>query len=193
MAATQSTMLPLGSLAPNFSLPDTMSDRVLSLEELRGSQATVVMFICNHCPYVVHVKPQLIAMAAEYRSQGVAFVAISANDIVSYPQDAPDHMKRLMQDWGQPFDAYLYDESQSVARAYQAACTPDFYLFNQGLELVYRGRMDGSTPKNAIKLDAADLRAALDAVLKCQPVSSEQFPSIGCNIKWKTDESLASL
>ncbi len=186
MAATESSMMPLGTLAPNFTLPDTISGQDLSLSELKGSKGTLVMFICNHCPYVIHIKSQLIDMAAHYRSSGINFIAISANDIENYPQDAPDKMQQLMIDWGQPFNAYLFDESQAVAKAYQAACTPDFYLFDKALSCIYRGRLDASTPKNAIPLTGEDLRTAMNQLLNKQPVSSQQYPSIGCNIKWKT-------
>lgn len=185
MAATHSTMLPLGSVAPDFRLPDTISDQWVDLQQLRGQKATLIMFICNHCPYVIHVKPQLIAIARHYQTSGVATIAISANDIGTYPEDGPTPMKQLMAEWGNPFAAYLYDESQAVAHAYQAACTPDFYLFDADLRCVYRGRLDASTPKNQIPLSGQDLRAALDALLSGQQPSSEQWPSVGCNIKWK--------
>jgi len=185
MAATTSTMMPLGTTAPDFTLPDTVSGNLMSLTALKGSQGTVVMFICNHCPYVLHIKDQLIAIAKQYTVQGIAFVAISSNDIVNYPEDAPDKMTALMAEWGNPFAAYLYDESQQVAKAYQAACTPDLYVFDKSLACVYRGRLDGSTPKSQEPLTGVDLRNALDCLLAGQTVSGEQVPSIGCNIKWK--------
>lgn len=186
MAATESTMLPLGTTAPDFCLPDTVSGELKSLRQLQGQAATVVMFICNHCPYVLHVKEQLIAIAREYRERGATTIAISANDIDNYPQDAPDKMQVMMAEWGNPFAAYLYDESQAVAKAYQAACTPDIYLFDANLACAYRGRLDGATPKNQLPVTGADLRAALDAVLDGRAVPGEQIPSIGCNIKWKS-------
>lgn len=185
MAATPSNMLPLGTIAPDFKLPDTMSGNWLSLQELKGEQGAIIMFICNHCPYVLHVRQQLIAIAQQYAALGIASIAISANDIENFPQDAPDKMQELMADWGNPFAAYLYDESQAVAEAYQAACTPDIYVFDANLRCVYRGRLDGSTPKNDVPVTGEDLRNALDALLANQPVNPEQIPSIGCNIKWK--------
>ncbi len=185
MAATASNMLPLGTPAPDFKLPDTISGQHLSLQELKGVNGTLVLFICNHCPYVLHIKPQLIAIARQYAELGISSIAISANDIENYPDDAPDKMQQLMQDWGNPFAAYLYDESQAVAKAYQAACTPDIYLFDTDLRCVYRGRLDASTPKNAEPLTGADLRNALEALLAHQPINPEQIPSVGCNIKWK--------
>lgn len=186
MAATESNMMPLGTIAPEFSLPDTMSGQELSLANLQGSQGTLVMFICNHCPYVIHIKEQLIAIAQKYAELGINTIAISANDVKNYPQDAPDKMQALMGEWGNPFAAYLYDETQQVAKAYQAACTPDIFLFDKDLACVYRGRLDGSTPKNDVPLTGEDLRCALDTLLAGKPVIEPQTPSIGCNIKWKT-------
>ena len=185
MAATPSTMMPLGTIAPDFTLFDTITGEIKSLGDLKGAAGTLVVFMCNHCPYVLHVKPQLIAIAQEYASQGIATVAISANDIQNYPDDAPDKMHALMAEWGNPFAAYLYDESQSVAKAYQAACTPDIYLFDADLACVYRGRLDGATPKNDVPLTGEDLRHALDNLLAVKPIDTNQLPSIGCNIKWK--------
>lgn len=185
MAETLSQMLPLGTVAPDFSLPDTVTAKVFSLQELKGENGTIVMFICNHCPYVLHVKDQLIDIARQYAGKGIATIAISANDVKKYPQDGPDNMRALMEEWGRPFAAYLYDESQDVARAYQAACTPDIYLFDAALACVYRGRLDGSTPKNDVPLSGRDLRAALDNLLAGRPIDPEQIPSMGCNIKWK--------
>lgn len=185
MAATTSTMLPLGTIAPDFTLPDTVSGKLLSLRELRGAKGSIVMFICNHCPYVLHVRQQLVAIARQYAALGIATIAISSNDVENYPDDAPDKMRLMMAEWGNPFAAYLYDESQAVAKAYRAACTPDFYVFDADLACVYRGRLDGSTPKNAVPVTGADLRGALDSLLACKSISAEQIPSIGCNIKWK--------
>jgi peroxiredoxin len=176
-------MLPLGTPAPEFRLPDTMSGKTPALSELKSPGATVVMFICNHCPYVKHVNPELIRVARDYRPRGAGFIAISSNDAANYPEDAPEKMRETAQRLGYPFP-YLYDESQAVARAYQAACTPDFYVFDGALKLVYRGRLDGSTPGNEVPLTGQDLRAALDAVLAGKPVNPEQKPSMGCNIKW---------
>ena len=185
MAATQSTMMPLGTIAPDFKLPDTVTGLSYSLPEMTGKQGTVVMFICNHCPYVIHIKQQLIAIAKEFKPKGINIIAISSNDVENYPQDAPEHMKQLMAEWGNPFAAYLYDESQEVAKAYQAACTPDIYVFDEQLACVYRGRLDGSTPKNDVPLTGKDLRQALENLLTGQAIMQEQFPSMGCNIKWK--------
>lgn len=187
MAATQSNMLPLGTAAPDFNLPDSVSGKNFSLRELKGERGTIIMFICNHCPYVQHVKQQLIAIANQYAPLGISSIAISANDIANYPQDAPDKMQQLMAEWGYPFSAYLYDESQDIAKAYQAACTPDFYLFDAALSCVYRGRLDGATPNNAVPVTGDELRIALDNLLAGRPISMEQIPSIGCNIKWKTE------
>jgi len=179
-------MLPLGTKAPDFTLPDTVTEALLSLDELKSDKATVLMFICNHCPYVIHVNSQMVNLANEYIEKGVSFVAISSNDVERYPDDAPDKMKETAEREGYPFP-YLYDESQEVAKAYDAACTPDFYVFDTELKLVYRGRLDDSRPKTDIPLTGADLRAALDAVLTGQPLPEKQYPSMGCNIKWKVN------
>lgn len=183
MVNTPSTMAPLGTQAPPFSLPDT-EGRVVSLDHYKGSPALLVVFLCNHCPFVKHVLPQFVELTREYRSRGVGIVGISSNDVHSYPEDAPEKMSELSASMGFPFP-YLYDESQQVARAYGAACTPDFYLFDREGRLVYRGQMDDSRPGNGRPVTGADLRAALDAVLEGRPVADDQKPSIGCNIKWK--------
>ena len=177
-------MLPLGTKAPDFRLPDTVSGETLSLSDIQSDKATVVMFLCNHCPYVIHVNPKLVELAKEYEAKGVAFVAISSNDVENYPQDGPAQMKELAEEVGYPFP-YLYDETQEVAKAYDAACTPDFYVFNPQMELVYRGRMDESRPNSGKPLTGADLTAAIDAVLDGTTVSQVQYPSGGCGIKWK--------
>jgi peroxiredoxin len=184
MALTPSNMIPLGTLAPDFTLPDTVTGNSFSLQELRGEKATVVMFLSNHCPYVKHVNNQLVQIANEYQPKGVKFIGISSNDIVSYPEDAPDKMKETALQCGYPFP-YLYDESQQVAKAYDAACTPDFYIFNKDLKLVYRGQLDDSRPSNKIPSTGKDMRAALDNILSGKEVSPYQRPSIGCNIKWR--------
>lgn len=186
MAATPSNMMPLGTKAPDFQLPDTISGKHFSLSDLQGEKGTLILFICNHCPYVLHIKQQLITIAKHYLSQGIATIAISANDVINFAQDAPDKMQAVMAEWGNPFAAYLYDESQDVAKAYQAACTPDIYLFDAQLSCVYRGRLDGATPKNDVPVTGGDLRAAIEALLAGGPIDREQIPSIGCNIKWKT-------
>lgn len=184
MAFTESNMLPLGTLAPAFSLPDTVSGQVLHSTDILSDKATVIMFTCNHCPYVVHVNPEIVRLAADYQAKGVKFAAISSNNVDKYPDDAPDKMTTLAHTVGYNFP-YLYDEDQSVARAYDAACTPDFYVFDAQHRLAYRGRLDGSRPGNDIPLSGSDLRAALDAVLTGSSVTERQYPSAGCNIKWK--------
>jgi len=183
---TPSAMLPLGTLAPDFILPDTVSGRSLSLAQIRGTQATLLMFTCNHCPYVKHVQGELLRLACDYQPRGVGLAAISSNDVLRYPEDGPVEMARLARELGYPFP-YLYDETQDVARAYRAACTPDFYVFDAQLRCVYRGRLDDSTPGNGKAVTGADLRAALEAVLSNQPVSGEQLPSYGCSIKFRQD------
>jgi len=185
MAATPSNMMPLGTIAPDFTLLDTLTGEQKSLTDLKGSQGTLVMFICNHCPYVIHIKDQLIDIAKSYAKRGINSIAISANDIVNYPQDASDKMQLMMAEWGNPFAGYLYDETQAVAKAYMAACTPDFYLFDANLACVYRGRLDAATPKNNVPLTGEDLRAALDDLLAGRKLEQKQTPSLGCNIKWK--------
>lgn len=177
-------MLPLGTVSPDFTLPDTVSGHQLNLYAETGEGVFVVMFICNHCPYVIHVNPEIVRLTREYRKKGVSFFAISSNDAAKYPADSPDKMRELALREGFDFP-YLYDESQEVARAYDAACTPDFYIFDKDRRLVYRGRLDGSRPGNDMPLTGADLRAALDAALTNSPPIGKQYPSAGCNIKWK--------
>jgi peroxiredoxin len=184
MAATPSAMLPLGTPAPDFNLPDTVSGENKSLHELKSGKATVVMFICNHCPYVKHINSELVKLSNEYSKKGISFVAISSNDVVNYPEDSPEKMKETAAALGYTFP-YLYDESQEIAKAYQAACTPDFYIFDSDLKLVYRGQFDDSRPSTDIPVTGRDVRAALDNIIEGAPVSSDQKPSIGCNIKWK--------
>lgn len=184
MALTESNMLTLGTKAPDFSLIDTVSDTIISLDDVKGEKATVVMFLCNHCPYVIHVNEQLVQLANDYQDKGVGFVAISSNDVENYPQDGPDKMKEHAQQEGYPFP-YLYDATQVVAKAYDAACTPDFYIFGAATTLQYRGRLDDARPGTGKAVTGQDLRAALDALLDNQPISDKQYPSAGCNIKWK--------
>jgi len=183
MVAVNSTMLPLGTAAPDFQLPDT-SGKSVALADLKQARALVVAFICNHCPYVKHIRAGLAAAADDYILKGAAFVAISSNDAVNYPADAPGEMKKESAAAGYNFP-YLYDESQAVAKAYRAACTPDFYVFDSQFRLAYRGQFDDSRPGNGVPVTGKDLRAALDAVLGQMLVASTQKPSIGCNIKWK--------
>lgn len=184
MALTPSSMLPLGTTAPNFHLLDTVSGEMKSLEQLKSSKGTMIMFICNHCPYVKHILPTLVQVIKEYQQKGISTIAISSNDVVNYPEDSPEKMKALAEEIGNPFP-YLYDETQEVAKAYQAACTPDFYVFDGDLKCVYRGRFDSATPKNEQPITGSDLKKALDHLLLNQGLVEEQLPSLGCNIKWK--------
>ncbi|MGQ9549415.1 MAG: thioredoxin family protein [Roseiflexus sp.] len=179
-----STVLTPGATAPDFTLTDTVSGRRMSLSELKSSKATVIMFICNHCPYVKHVDQALVHLANDYLPKGVSFIAISSNDPVQYPEDAPDKMREEALRVGYPFP-YLFDETQNVARAYGAACTPDTFIFDGDLRLVYRGQLDDTRPNSGREATAADVRAALDAILAGQPVNPVQKPSVGCSIKWK--------
>ena len=183
MAETPSLMLELGTEAPDFRLPDT-DGRMVGLADFADARALLVMFICNHCPFVKHVRPELARIGREYASRGVAVVAINSNDAVAYPADGPAQMKEEKARVGYAFP-YLFDETQEVAKAYRAACTPDLYVFDSGRRLVYRGQLDGSRPSNAVPVTGKDLRAALDAVLDGRPVGDDQRPSVGCNIKWK--------
>ena len=180
--ATSSTMTDLGRKAPTFSLPDVLTRKNVTLDQFSDAKALLVMFICKHCPYVVHVKPELNRLAREYTNQSVGIVGISANDAKYYPDDSPEKLAKLARELGFPL---LYDESQEVAKAYRAACTPDFFLFDDNRRLVYRGQLDDSRPGNNKPLTGRDLRAAIDAILSGKPVSQEQRASIGCNIKWK--------
>lgn len=184
MARTPSNMLPLGTIAPDFSLQDTVSDKILNLNDLKGSKGTVIMFICNHCPFVIHINSELVLLANDYQSKGISFIAISSNDVENYPQDGPNKMKRHAVSEGYPFP-YLYDETQDIAKAYDAACTPDLYLFNANLKLNYRGQLDDSRPGNGIPLSGKDLRHAIECLLDGIENTETQKPSIGCNIKWK--------
>jgi peroxiredoxin len=177
-------MLPLGTKAPNFQLPDVVSGKTISLDTFAGKQALLVMFICRHCPFVKHVQAQLAQIATDYTDANVGIVAISANDAANYPNDAPAKLKEMAQELGFTFP-FCYDESQETAKAYTAACTPDFFLFDADRQLVYRGQLDDSRPSNNQPVTGKDLRAALDALLASQSVNPDQKPSIGCNIKWK--------
>lgn len=183
MAETPSTMLALGTKAPHFRLPDPR-DKWVSVDDFKDAPALLVAFICNHCPYVKHIRRGFAELAKEYQAKGVGVVAINSNDAENYPDDRPEKMAEEIKQIGYTFP-YLYDESQDVAKAYRAACTPDFYLFDRDRRLVYRGQFDDSRPGNGRPVTGADLRAALDAVLAGRPVPSKQRPSVGCNIKWK--------
>jgi peroxiredoxin len=184
MAATPSVMIPLGSTAPAFSLIDTVSEKNLSLSSLKGKKGTVIMFICNHCPYVKLLNEAIVKAANDYQAQGIAFVAISSNDVQQYPDDGPDQMKIVAKQVGYSFP-YLFDETQEVARAYDAACTPDFFVYDKDLKLAYRGQFDDARPGNNKPVTGTDLRLALDALVSGKEVATDQRPSIGCNIKWK--------
>lgn len=184
MPALETINIPLGFEAPSFTLFDTVSGTNKTLEQLRGEKATVIMFLCNHCPFVKHVNAELVRLANDYMPKGISFIAISSNDVLKYPEDSPEKMKIHAQKEGYPFP-YLYDETQEVAKNYQAACTPDFNIFDSQLKCVYRGQLDASRPSNQIPLSGSHIRAALDALLQNQPIAEPQYPSIGCSIKWK--------
>ena len=177
-------MLPLGTKTPDFKLINTVDDNYVSLEDARGENGTVIMFICNHCPFVIHVNEALVTIANHYRKKGISFVAISSNDAENYPQDAPDKMKIHAQNNNYPFP-YLYDKTQDIAKAYDAACTPDLYVFDKELKLTYRGQLDDSRPGNGIPVTGNDLKHALECLLNNTENIKPQKPSIGCNIKWK--------
>jgi len=184
MALKESNMLPLGTKAPNFNLPDTVSGMMKSLDDVRGNKASVIIFSCNHCPFVIHVNQTMIDVANDYSDKGVNFILISSNDVENYKEDSPDKMSIVAKVLKYPFP-YLYDETQEVAKAYDAACTPDIYLFDGNLELYYRGRLDQARPGNDHPADGADIRSAIDDVLAGKDAPEKQYPSAGCNIKWK--------
>ncbi len=184
MALTPTTQIELGFVAPSFSLLNVVTNTSQSYDSLKGKKGTLVMFICNHCPYVIHVRPELIRLANDYIPQGIGFIAISSNDIEAVPQDSPEMMSKLAKDEQFSFP-YLYDERQSVAKSYDAACTPDFALFDASDICVYRGRLDDSRPGNDIALSGKDMRQALDNIIHQNPQEKIQYPSLGCNIKWK--------
>jgi len=184
MARTASNMIPLQTKAPEFELMDTVSGKMMSLRQLKGDKGTVIFFICNHCPFVIHVNEELVKIANKYSLKGVSFIAVSSNDIENYPQDGPGLMQSNAKQNNYPFP-YLFDETQEVAKAYDAACTPDTYVFDEDLSLVYRGQIDESRPGNGVVVSGKDLRAALDALLEGKIISASQKPSIGCGIKWK--------
>lgn len=186
MVKTASTMLPLGIPAPDFQLVN-VDGRTLSLADFRGQPALVVMFICNHCPFVKHLATELARFATDYQARGAAVIAINSNDTASHPDDSPERMIHEVEERGYTFP-YLFDEDQSVAKSYHAACTPDFFVFDKDQRLVYRGQFDASRPGNDVPVTGADLRRAVDCVLAGQPLTGEQRPSIGCNIKWRTGQ-----
>lgn len=184
MANTPSNMMPLLTKAPDFVLFDTVSKTKLSLQGLRGTKATVILFICNHCPFVIHVNSELVRLANDYKTRGVSVIAISSNDVDHYPQDGPEKMTEVANALNYPFP-YLFDETQIVAKVYEAACTPDSYVFDENLKLAYRGQIDDSRPGNGIEVSGEDIRSALNNIIAGESVSPLQKPSIGCNIKWK--------
>lgn len=185
MALVESNMLPLGTIAPDFALPNVLDKSLGTLSSLKGEKGTLVVFTCNHCPYVVHLLDAFVALAKKNKDKGVETIAISSNDVENYPADHPDLMQKLALEKQFTFP-YLYDETQTVAKAYDAACTPDFYLLNAQNELVYRGRFDASRPGKEIPITGEDLQNAIDAMLKKDPIPENQYPSMGCNIKWKS-------
>jgi thiol-disulfide isomerase/thioredoxin len=184
MAVTPSNMIELGTIAPDFSLIDTISGNMMSLSELKSDKVTVIMFICNHCPYVKHINESLVEISNKYLGKNISFIAINSNDIENYPEDSPENMRKTALALGYRFP-YLFDETQEVAKSYQAACTPDIFVYDKDLKLVYRGQYDDSRPGNGIPVTGKDLTDALDAILEGNPVNIEQKPAIGCNIKWK--------
>lgn len=183
MALAESGMMELGTIAPSFNLFDTISERNLSLIDLKSEKATVVIFICNHCPYVIHINKQLVKVANIYQKEGVQFIAINSNDVISYPEDSPEQMKVVANKLEYPFP-YLYDESQEVAKEYGAVCTPDLFVFDGNLLCIYRGQFDSSRP-NGGKATGQDLINVLEAILNKTSISKKQYPSVGCSIKWK--------
>jgi len=184
MSATESTMMKLGTEAPEFNLIEPLSGKVLGLNDLKSNIATVIIFICNHCPYVLNIADKLSEIAIEYRKKGISFIGINSNDVNSYPDDSPENMKNFITKLGEPYP-YLFDETQEIAKAYNAACTPDLFVFDAKLKCVYRGQFDASRPKNNISPTGKDLTSALNATINGEPVNKNQIPSIGCNIKWK--------
>jgi peroxiredoxin len=184
MSLTESTMLELGTIAPDFALTDVLTGKTVSRDDLRGKKALLVMFICAHCPYVKHINEGLAVLGKDYAGKSLSIAAVSSNDVSTHPADSPEGLKRQAETYGFTFP-YLYDETQAVAHAYKAACTPDFFLFDGDLRLVYRGQFDGSRPSSGVPVTGQDLRAAIDQVLAGTPVPKDQRPSIGCNIKWK--------
>jgi len=184
MALTESNMPGLGMKAPDFTLPDTVSGEMMTFNDIKGMKGTVILFICNHCPYVIHVNAELVRIANEYKLAGIGFVAISSNDAANYPDDAPEKMRLVAKVLQYPY-AYLYDEDQNTAKAYEAVCTPDIYVFDSDDRLFYRGRLDESRPGNDKPVTGKDLRLALDLMILGESPLKKQYPGAGCNIKWK--------
>ena len=184
MSKTESAMIPLGTKAPDFQLLDATTRKFVPLNDSKTYKGTIIAFICNHCPYVKHINSQLTVCAKDYMARGFRFIAINSNDVENYPDDSPEHMKQTAKDQGYPFP-YLYDETQDVAKAYCATCTPDFFIFDSKLTLVYRGQFDDSRPGNEFPVTGDSVRAALDCLLHDKPIDFRQKPSLGCNVKWK--------
>ncbi len=184
MALTESNEFKIGAIAPNFELINTINQNLIKLSEVKGKKGTAIFFICNHCPFVIHVNEELVKLANDYKDKGISFIAISSNDVEKHPQDGPESMKRNAEKLNYPFP-YLYDKTQEVAKAYNAACTPDLYLFDEDLKSVYHGQLDASRPGNNIPVTGKDFRKAIDSLLKDKSIVELQKPSIGCNIKWK--------
>ena len=184
MSLTPSKMLPIGTEAPQFELRDSVSDSIKTLNKLKGTQGALILFICNHCPFVIHINEALVSLANDLQNKGIGVVAISSNDVENYPQDGPIEMQKHAKNLNYPFP-YLYDETQSVAKAYDAACTPDFFLFDADLKLVYRGQLDDSRPGNGLPVDGTDVLHAVQCMIENKANARPQKPSIGCNIKWK--------
>lgn len=184
MAATSTQMLPLGTPAPDFAIPNALDGQTVRLSDVKDARAVLIFFACNHCPYVVHVKDEIARLHAEYESMGIRFFAINSNDVDEYPEDSPENMKNCAEEWGWRFP-YLFDETQQVAISYGASCTPDFFLFDSEMKLSYRGQLDGSRPGNGIPVTGADLRRAIQSVLNGELPGADQKPSMGCSIKWK--------
>ena len=184
MALTPTKKIPLGFLAPEFNLLNPVTNKFENLNDLKSDIVTVIVFMCNHCPYVIHVLDQLVQISNDYKSKKVRFIGINSNNIISHPEDSPEKMKTLVKEYNIPF-SYLFDETQEVAKAYDAACTPDFSVFDKNMKCVYRGQMDASRPGNNEPINGSDLRDVIDLILNNQPIKKEQIPSIGCNIKWK--------
>jgi len=184
MARTPSNMVPIGFNAPAFELYDTNSKKILKSNDLFGEKCTLIMFICNHCPFVVHINKEIVEMAKYYQKKGISFIAISSNDIINYPEDSPEKMSQVVSNEGYTFP-YLFDENQQVAIEYDAACTPDFYVFDKNKRLIYRGQLDDSRPGNNIPVNGKDIREVFDCILNLKKIPENQKPSIGCSIKWK--------
>jgi len=184
MVLTPSTMLPLGTIAPNFQLLDVVSEKIISLDQFNHQKGLLIMFICQHCPFVKHIQIELGKLGQDYQNQGLEIIAISSNSIETHPEDSPEKLKQMAEEFNFNFPI-CYDETQEIAKAYTAACTPDFFLFDHNKKLVYRGQLDDSRPSNGLPVTGKDLRQAIDLLLNNQPISEDQKPSIGCNIKWK--------